>query len=122
VAAVAPSYLAAREAPRTPNDLRRHSCIQMRLPSGKAYRWEFSRHGQELAVDVTGPLTLNDSEQMLAAAAAGLGIAFVSERAASVLIARGALAVVLDDWSPPVPGWFPYYPGRARIAEPSGPN
>jgi DNA-binding transcriptional LysR family regulator len=48
VAVASPDYLSAREAPRTPDDLKQHACIRVRLPSGKPFRWEFAKHGQEL--------------------------------------------------------------------------
>ena len=38
------------------------------MPSGKLYRWEFAKRGQELAVDVTGPLILDHIGLMLEAA------------------------------------------------------
>ncbi len=60
VVVAAPSYLADHGAPQTPDDLQRHACIRIRLPSGKPYRWEFEQHGQELTMDVPGPLTLDN--------------------------------------------------------------
>ena len=52
------------------------------MPSGRLHRWEFERHGQELAVDVSGPLTLDDLQLMARAAVAGLGLAYVPEQVA----------------------------------------
>jgi DNA-binding transcriptional LysR family regulator len=115
VAVASPDYLAAREAPRTPDDLKQHACIRVRLPSGKPFRWEFAKHGQELAVDVSGALTLDHTELMTEAAAAGLGIAYVSDRAARPYLERGALVTVLDDWCPAIPGLFLYYPGHRHV-------
>jgi len=80
VAVASPDYLAGRAAPQTPDDLKHHACIRVRLPSGKPYSWEFAKHGQELTVDVPGALTLDHTELMTEAAAAGLGIAYVSDR------------------------------------------
>ena len=111
----APGYLAARGTPRTPDDLHAHACIRSRLPSGKPYRWEFERHGQELTVDVPGALTLDHPELMAEAAAAGLGIAYVSDRSAAPYVQRGALVGVLEDWCPPIPGLFLYYPGHRHV-------
>ncbi len=115
VAVASPDYLAAREAPRTPDDLKQHACIRVRLPSGKPFRWEFAKHGQELAVDVPGSLTLDHTELMTEAAAAGLGIAYVSDRVARPYLERGALLAVLEDWCPAVPGLFLYYPGHRHV-------
>ncbi len=115
VVVAAPSYLADHEAPQTPDDLQRHACIRVRFPSGKPYRWEFEQHGQQLTLDVPGPLTLDNPELMLEAAAAGLGIAYVSDRSALPFIERGALVALLDDWCPPILGLFLYYPGRRHL-------
>lgn len=115
VAVASPDYLAAREAPRTPDDLKQHACIRVRLPSGKPFRWEFAKHGQELAVDVPGTLTLDHTELMTKAAAAGLGIAYVSDRVARPYLERGALLAVLEDRCPAVPGLFLYYPGHRHV-------
>jgi len=115
VAVASPDYLAARGAPRMPDDLKQHACIRVRLPSGKPFRWEFAKHGQELAVDVPGTLTLDHTELMTEAAAAGLGIAYVSDRVARPYLERGALLAVLEDWCPAVPGLFLYYPGHRHV-------
>ncbi len=115
VAVASPSYLARRGVPQTPDDLRSHDCIRVRMPSGKPYRWEFWRHGREMLVEVPGSLTLDHPGLMAEAAAAGLGIAYFAERWATPLIANGALASVLDDWCPPIPGLFLYYPGHRHV-------
>jgi DNA-binding transcriptional LysR family regulator len=115
VAVASPDYLAARGAPRTPDDLKQHACIRVRLPSGKPFRWEFAKHGQELAVDVPGTLTLDHTELMTEAAAAGLGIAYVSDRVVRPYLERGALLAVLEEWCPAVPGLVLYYPGHRHV-------
>jgi DNA-binding transcriptional LysR family regulator len=109
------SYLAGRTIPTTPDDLRRHQCIRHRLPSGKRYRWEFSKRGEEMIVDVPGVLTLDDNDLMVHAAADGLGIAFVPEAFAQSGLASGELVVVLGDWCPPIPGLALYYPGNRHV-------
>ena len=115
VAVAAPAYLRVHPAPRTPDDLKAHACIRVRLPSGKPYRWEFEKHGQTLAVDVPGVLTLDHLDLMAQAAAAGLGIAYVPEQAARSWVERGTLVTVLDDWCPWIPGLCLYYPGHRHV-------
>ena len=58
-------YLKQHGTPRTPDVLLGHACVRYRLPSGKIYRWEFMRRGQELALDVNGPITSDDAALML---------------------------------------------------------
>lgn len=115
VAVAAPAYLALYPAPEVPDDLKQHRCIRQRLPSGKRYHWEFARRGQEMAVEVPGPLTLDDNDLMLEAAADGLGIAYVPERMAEGYLASGRLVRVLDEWCPAIPGLALYYPGHRHV-------
>ena len=115
VVVAAPAYLRNHPAPRTPDDLKAHACIRVRLPSGKPYRWEFEKHGQTLAVDVPGVLTLDHLDLMAQAAAAGLGIAYVPEQAVRSQLECGTLVTVLDDWCPWIPGLCLYYPGHRHV-------
>jgi DNA-binding transcriptional LysR family regulator len=110
-----PAYLARFGTPIVPDDLRRHRCIRHRLPSGRTYRWEFQQHGQEVALDAPGVLSLDSNRLMVLAAADGLGIAFVHESAASRHLGDGRLVPVLADWCPPVPGLCLYYPGHRQV-------
>jgi DNA-binding transcriptional LysR family regulator len=118
LAVASPAYLAGRKPPLVPDDLKEHACIRVRLPSGKLYRWEFEKHGQELTVDAPGPLTLDHPGLMTEAAADGMGIAYVPDRTAQPFIDTGKLVTVLDDWCPAIPGLFLYYPGHRHV--PSG--
>ncbi|WP_348626053.1 LysR family transcriptional regulator [Rhodomicrobium sp. R_RK_3] len=92
LAVAAPDYVSRMGKPGVPDDLRRHRCIRLRLPSGTRYRWEFERHGQQIAIDVPGALTLNDNDLMVEAAVDGLGIAYVPEIYANDHIAAAALS------------------------------
>ncbi|MCQ9616076.1 LysR family transcriptional regulator [Paenalcaligenes niemegkensis] len=115
LAVVSPGYLAAHPTPKTPDELVAHQCIRQRLPSGKRYRWEFRKREQELALDVPGGLTLDNSQLMVEAAAGGLGIAYVPETYARPLIAEGRLLVVLEDWCPYIPGLSLYFPNNRHM-------
>ncbi len=45
----APCYVARRGKPKAPQDLTRHTCINLRLPTrGGPYAWEFEKGGREL--------------------------------------------------------------------------
>ena len=115
VVVAAPSYLAEREPPRTPDDLQTHRCIRQRLPSGKRYRWEFRQHREEVAIDVPGALTLDHNGLMVEAAADGMGLAYVPELAARASLDDGRLVLVLEDWCPSIPGLSLYYPGHRHV-------
>jgi len=118
IAVAAPSYLQGRATPKTPDDLHAHRCIRQRLPSGKRYRWEFSKRGAEVAVDVPGNLTLDDNDLLVQAAAAGRGIAYVPGYFARPFLESGELVTVLDDWCPPSPGLALYYPRIRHVPSP----
>src|SRR5204863_6421640 len=97
----APSYFAKRSLPKKPQDLTAHNCINLRLPThGGLYAWEFEKSGRELKVRVQGQLVLNGATQMLNAAVAGLGLAYVPEDLADPYLSKGLLNRVLDDWCP----------------------
>jgi DNA-binding transcriptional LysR family regulator len=112
----APSYLKRHPAPEKPQDLIGHSCINLRLLThGGLYAWEFEKAGRELKARVDGQLTFNGTFQMLNAALAGFGLAYVPEDLAQQHIARGRLKRVLTDWCPPYSGYhLYYYPSRRQ--------
>jgi DNA-binding transcriptional LysR family regulator len=118
LAVASPDYLARHKAPKVPEDLKGQNCIRNRLPSGKPYRWEFEKRGQEVTVDVPGALTLDHIGLMVEAAVDGLGIAYVPERAAKPYLDEARLVTVLEDWCPSIPGLFLYYPGRRHVPSP----
>ena len=111
----APSYFRNRSEPKKPQDLVEHNCINLRLPThGGLYAWEFEKGTRELKVRVEGQLVFNGSFQMLNAALAGLGLAYVPEDLAQPHLAKGRLKRVLEDWCPPYSGYHLYYPSRRQ--------
>lgn len=115
LAVASPAYLLDRELPVVPDDLARHNCIRSRTPAGRSYRWEFERDGHTHTVEVGGQLTLNRTEHMLKAALSGMGIAFVPEIMATPYLGSGQLRTILEEWCPPYPGIYLYYPGRRLL-------
>ncbi len=115
VVVAAPSYFSDRPEPRTPAELTQHNCINLRFPThGGLYSWEFERGGRELNVRVDGQLVFNNSRQILEAALAGFGIAYLPENTAEPYVARRRLVQVLDGWCAPFPGYHIYYPSRRQ--------
>src|SRR4051794_35362013 len=111
----APSYFAMRSEPQTPQDLVGHNCISLRLRThGGLYAWEFEKDGRELRVHVQGQLVFNGTFEMLKAAVAGFGLAYVPEDVAQPHLATGRLKRVLGDWCPPYSGYHLYYPSRRQ--------
>jgi DNA-binding transcriptional LysR family regulator len=109
----APSYFVKNSAPKKPQDLTDHNCINLRLSTrGSLYAWEFEKGGRELKVRVDGQLIFNSTGAMLNAAVAGCGIAYVPEDLIKPHVAAGRLRRVLEDWCQPFPGYHLYYPSR----------
>lgn len=97
-------------------DLHEHECLRFRYPtSGAFYRWEFERGRQEFEIDITGPFITNDTDMLIAAARQGIGLAAVFEECVRRELASAELIPVLEDWCPPFPGFFIYFPSRIRI-------
>jgi len=111
----APGYFERHPRPKTPHDLARHDCINLRLAtSGGLYAWEFEKAGRALNVRVEGRLTLNDPLLILEAVEAGFGLACLPEDQARGRLAQGRLVRVLQDWCPPFAGYHLYYPSRRQ--------
>jgi DNA-binding transcriptional LysR family regulator len=111
----APAYFKARSEPKTPQELIGHNCINLRLPThGGLYAWEFEKDGRELNVHVEGQLVFNGTFQMLNAALAGFGLAYVPEELAQPHLAKGRLKRALEDWCPPYSGYHLFYPSRRQ--------
>lgn len=116
MAAVAsPAYFSRREPPKSPQDLARHACINLRFPThGRLYAWEFEKDGRALNVRVDGQLTVNDIALARQAACDGLGIAYLPEDYVQPDVKAGRLTRVLESWCPPFPGYHLYYPSRRQ--------
>jgi DNA-binding transcriptional LysR family regulator len=109
------SYLAKHPAPKTPQDLISHSCINLRLAThGGLWVWEFERNGRELKVRVDGQLVFNNIFQVRDAALDGYGLAYIPEDMARPHLSKGQLVWVLQEWSPPWSGYHLYYPSRRQ--------
>jgi len=106
-----PGYFASRSIPRRPRELHDHRCIGLRLPGGP-YRWEFEHRRKAVTVGVSGPLIIDDTNLVIQAALAGVGLGLAFEEQVAEHVAKRRLIRVLEDWSPPFPGFFMYYPSR----------
>ncbi len=115
VCVASPAYLDRAGEPKTPEDLQHHRCIGHRMPSGKLYRWEFEQAGQELTIDASGPVVLDDEDLMVEAAVQGLGVAYAANWVAEAAIAEGRLRTVLPTWMHEPERVAVYYPGHRAV-------
>jgi DNA-binding transcriptional LysR family regulator len=110
-----PGYFASHPRPESPRDLTRHRCINYRHGSAGIYRWELDKGKESVTVAVDGPLIVDEVELIVRAALDGVGLGFMAEETAAPHLASGALVRVLEDWCPPYPGFFLYYPSRRQL-------
>jgi DNA-binding transcriptional LysR family regulator len=111
----APMYFKAHPEPKKPQHLVGHNCINLRLPThGNVYAWEFEKGSRELRVRVEGQLTFNGTAQLLNAALAGCGLAYIPQELVEGCVAKGRLKRVLADWCPPYSGYHLFYPSRRQ--------
>ncbi|TCK04239.1 LysR family transcriptional regulator [Marinobacterium mangrovicola] len=111
----APSYFETHTPPESPQDLTDHNCINLRLSThGGLYAWEFEKEDREVNVRVDGQFTFNNIYPVVQAALDGYGLGYVPEDLVREHIDAGRLVTVLEDWTPPFPGYFFYYPHRRQ--------
>lgn len=110
-----PGYFARHAPPKAPQEIVEHRCINIRFPThGRLDVWEFVRRGQKHRIRVDGQLVFTTSTHIPAAAVAGLGLAYLPEDEFSPHLEEGRLVRVLEDWCPPEPGYYLYYPSRRQ--------
>lgn len=110
----APGYFASHPKPASPRDVLEHQCIRFRHKGESVYKWEFDKGDESLAIAVNGALLLDELDLVIQAALDGAGLAWVAEDRVAEHLASGALVRVLEDWCPPFPGFFLYYPTRKQ--------
>lgn len=107
------TYLARKPAPERPQDLSRHNCINLRLPThGEHFPWIFARGGKEYRVKVEGQLTCNSIASVRDAALAGMGLSYLPLTYVQPAIEAGHMVEVLAGWRKTFEPYYLYYPSR----------
>ncbi|MBT2246280.1 LysR family transcriptional regulator [Sphingobium sp. BHU LFT2] len=94
----APAYLEAKGSPVRPKDLSEHVC----LANSRFHAhldWALVRGAQTETVRIQSRMTTDDSDSLLAAAVAGLGIMVCATWLCATERAEGRLVQVLPEWS-----------------------
>jgi DNA-binding transcriptional LysR family regulator len=112
----APSYLAARGEPQTPQDLETHDCILFTLLDGDQ-RWTFNSPSGEASIAVSGRFRTNNADSALAAALGGAGLVFAPLLQVRNHLASGELKVVLQQFEMPPSPLYALFP-HARLMSP----
>jgi DNA-binding transcriptional LysR family regulator len=115
VAVATPGYLAKHGRPESPDELRHHRCVRMRMSSGALMPWTFEKGNREIEVGVTGPVIVNDFTAMMVAVNAGVAMGMTAEPVVQAQVAAGALELVLAEYAASTSGLFLYYPSRKQV-------
>lgn len=115
VAVATPGYLDKYGRPASPDELRNHRCVRMRMGSGALMPWTFEKGNREIEVGVTGPVIVNDFTAMMVAVRAGVAMGMTAEPVVKAMIAAGELELVLGDHACSTSGLFLYYPSRKQV-------
>jgi DNA-binding transcriptional LysR family regulator len=110
--ASSPAFFENRPIPQVPQELLAYPCLRGRLPNGALLLWRFEKDGEELKLDVDGPITLDEASLARIAAMNGVGIGYFMEGDVREDIAAGRLVRILEDWTPPLPPLCLYYANR----------
>lgn len=108
-----PDYLDRHGTPATPHDLARHRYLAHANVNQKT--WRFFRDGEETALELSSPFSVNDSNALLNCVLSGGGIAMLPKYMINEHLAQGRLKTVLTDWTLPVYTLYALYLSRHRL-------
>lgn len=113
MAVVAPlTFFESRPVPKVPRDLLSLPCVCGRLPDGTLIRWRFEKNGEDLHLDVNGPIILDEASLARIAVTNGVGVGYFMESDVREDLAAGRLVRILEDWTPGLAPLSLYYYNR----------
>ena len=110
----APSYLAARGKPKTPEDLAGYDCLVHALKSPTNF-WTFTGPGGKKSVRVSGSMRANFGEPLRHAALLGQGISMHPNYMVAQDIEENRLRIVLPAYQPVRLDIYAMYPSRRNM-------
>lgn len=110
-----PAYLAAQEAPQTPEDLAGQQMI-LAPASPRGYLKLLSDQGEVRRVPIRGKLRVNSLAMARDAAAAGLGLVALPEMICWEDLRQGRLQIALKGWVLPGSGIHAVYPSPRHLS------
>ena len=115
VVVATPEYLQRRGTPMHPRELADHDCVVYdRLLTGAS--WRFVTPEGPLLVPIDGPVHVNSTEAVRAAALAGLGVAYVPVwHFVEQEIEEGRLVVLMREFEAPIQPIQAVYPSRRYL-------
>jgi LysR family transcriptional activator of dmlA len=117
VLCAAPAYLEAHGAPKTAQELARHSCIVIRQGSEAYGVWRLLRQkGKTESVKIRGPLITNDGEVAVRWALDGHGILLRATWDVGPHLRHGRLVQILPQYQTPGADIYAVYPQRHQMS------
>ena len=110
IVCASPKYLANRGVPQQVEDLARHNCLT--YSRFEKSQWNFSRHGIETSVQVSGNFSANESTVLLQAVRAGGGLSVQPDYAVAPLLRTGERVEIVPEWKPRPLGVYGVYVSR----------
>jgi DNA-binding transcriptional LysR family regulator len=98
IVCAAPSYLARRGAPNSPEELRGHDCLRLARRHHLIDRWRFTRQGSDFEVHVAGTLSSGDGSVLRSWALSGVGISWEARWDVADDITAGRLVELLPEY------------------------
>jgi LysR family transcriptional regulator for bpeEF and oprC len=100
VCCASPAYLQEHGAPRHPEELSAHRCVNyVSNRTGRILDWEFARDGQKVQLTLDGVLAVNDHDAYIVAGLMSFGIVKVANYVVRPYLESGQLVPVLTDWT-----------------------
>lgn len=117
VLVAAPSYLAAKGTPQTPDDLKAHNCLLLRYPRSPEYYWVLQTPQGKRKMMVAGQFDADDGDVLTEWALEGAGIANRPKYEVAGHIADGRLVEVLAE-TPPLAAQFGVLTPHRQLQDP----
>lgn len=110
-----PEYLAKNGIPKTPEDLLTHSCL-VNWAIAPRNKWQFKSEAGFKVINVSGRMQSNAAHTIRIAAINGLGLVMLPIYVVGNDIEKGALKVVLENYSLPPLDIHAVYPHRKYLS------
>lgn len=114
VLAAAPTYLAARGAPQSPEELAGHGCLSYGAEA-RDEDWELAKGTVRRVHKARGAFSSNNGDLLARLAVNGEGITLLPRFIVEDDLAHGRLVEVLPDWTAPEVWLTLYYPPYERL-------
>jgi DNA-binding transcriptional LysR family regulator len=100
VLCASPSHLKAHGVPRTPSDLKAHSCLRFTgFTPGR--EWHFKDGNKDITVPASGRFSSNNGDAVIEATLRGLGLATVLSYQVQHYVRSRKLRIILEKFEPP---------------------